>query len=195
MTTSVTSTPSVPELHRRSIEHLGHVVAAIGDDQWDAPTPCPDWSVRELLNHVVGENAWTAPLFSGQTMAEVGDRFDGDLLGDDPMAAWSRTAAEAVAATQAPGAMDRTVHLSFGDFPGHEYAMQLFSDMLIHSWDLARAIGADERLDPDLVAALATWFEGVADLYRQAGAVAPRPDVADAADTQTRLLADFGRSA
>ena len=72
--------------------------------------------------------------------------------------------------------MDRTVHLSFGDFPGREYAMQLFADMLIHGWDLARAIGADEQLDPELVAALAAWFADMADAYRAAGAVGPRPE-------------------
>jgi uncharacterized protein (TIGR03086 family) len=87
------------------------------------------------------------------------------------------------------------VHLSFGDFPGREYAMQLFADMLIHGWDLARAIDADDRLDPELVTALAAWFSGVADVYRQGGAVGPRPNVPEDADAQTKLLADFGRVA
>jgi uncharacterized protein (TIGR03086 family) len=91
--------------------------------------------------------------------------------------------------------MDRTVHLSFGDFPGREYAMQLFADHLIHAWDLARAIGADERLDAELVAACTTWFAPVEEAYRSAGAIADRPPVPDGADAQTRLLAMFGRLA
>jgi uncharacterized protein (TIGR03086 family) len=128
------------------------------------------------------------------TIAEVGDRFEGDLLGADPVSSWTTYAAGAIAAVHEPGAMDRTVHLSFGDFPGCEYAMQLFADMLIHSWDLARAIGADERLDPELVDVLAVWFADMADGYRAAGAVGPRPDIAVHSDAQTRLLADFGRS-
>ena len=53
--------------------------------------------------------------------------------------------------------MDRIVHLSFGDFPGREYTLQLFADHLIHAWDLARAIGAEERLDAGLVGACASW--------------------------------------
>jgi uncharacterized protein (TIGR03086 family) len=105
------------------------------------------------------------------------------------------TLVEQVDAVQQPGAMERIVHLSFGDFAGREYTMQLFADMLIHGWDLARAIGADERLDEDLVDALAVWFSGVVAMYRVGGAVAASPHVRDDADARTRLLAQFGRSA
>ncbi|HEU4399007.1 MAG TPA: TIGR03086 family metal-binding protein, partial [Actinomycetota bacterium] len=131
------------ELHRRATDAFGDRVHAIADDQWELPTPCSEWSVRQLVNHLVYENRWTAPIFAGRTIAEVGDRFEGDLLGDDPAAAWDDSAKEAVAAVTEQGATERTVHLSFGDVPGSEYAMQLFADHLIHGWDLARAIGAD----------------------------------------------------
>jgi len=189
-----TSTPDLPELYQRSVAHLGQLVQQVRDDQWAAPTPCREWSVRELVNHVTVENAWAPPLFAGRTIAEVGDQFDGDLLGADPVASWTTYAAGAIAAVRQPAAMARTVQLSFGDFPGREYAMQLFADMLIHSWDLARAIGADEQLDPELVGVLTVWFADMADGYRAAGAVGPRVDVADDSDAQTKLLADFGRS-
>ena len=96
---------------------------------------------------------------------------------------------------EADGAMGRIVHLSFGDFPGSEYTLQLFADHLIHAWDLARAIGADERLDTELVASCATWFGAVEDAYRSAGAIAARPPVPSDADAQTLLLARFGRQA
>jgi hypothetical protein len=91
--------------------------------------------------------------------------------------------------------MDRIVHLSFGDFPGSEYTLQLFADHLIHAWDLARAIGADELLDDELVASCATWFKAVEEAYRSAGAIAERPSVPGHADAQTLLLARFGRRA
>ena len=91
--------------------------------------------------------------------------------------------------------MDRIVHLSFGDFPGWEYTLQLFADHLIHAWDLARAIGADERLDAGLVVSCATWFETMEDGYRSAGAIAARPPVPDDADAQMVMLARFGRHA
>jgi len=102
---------------------------------------------------------------------------------------------KAVRAAEKDGAMDRIVHLSFGDFPGSEYAMQLFADHLIHAWDLARAIGAQEGLDAGLVESCATWFDAMEDAYRGAGAIGPRPPVAGDAGTQTLLLARFGRSA
>ena len=88
----------VIDLHRRTVEVFLERVEAIGDDQWADPTPCADWDVRALVNHVVGEDRWTAPLLGGSTIAEVGDRFDGDLLGADPAGSANDAAAEAVAA-------------------------------------------------------------------------------------------------
>ena len=185
----------VPAILRRASEEFGARVSQIGDEQWGAGTPDTEWNVRDLVSHVLSENLWAPPLFAGSTISEVGDRFDGDVLGPDPQRAWRTASGEALTAAAEPGAMDRTVHLSFGDFPGREYAMQLFADHLIHAWDLARAIGADERLDAELVEACTTWFAAMEDAYRSAGAIAGRPRVPDGADAQTRLLAMFGRQA
>jgi uncharacterized protein (TIGR03086 family) len=185
----------VVELHRRAIEAFGERVNAVAADQWDQPTPCAEWNVRQLVNHVVGENRWAVPLFAGRTVADVGDTLDGDLLGDDPQRAWATSANVALEAVARPGAMEEIVHLSFGDFPGHDYASQLFADALIHGWDLARATAGDERLDPELVKACAAWFSGWEEGYRSAGAVGPRPPVSEDADEQARLLGAFGRSA
>jgi uncharacterized protein (TIGR03086 family) len=184
-----------PEILRRGVGEFGARVAQIGGAHWDAATPDTEWNVRDLVAHVVAENLWAVPLFGGATIAEVGDQFEGDILGADPQRSWADASGPALRAADEPGAMQRTVHLSFGDFPGHEYAMQLFADHLIHAWDLARAIGADERLDPELVEACAAWFAGMEDGYRSAGAIAARPPVPDGADAQTRLLAMFGRQA
>jgi len=188
-------TTDVRDLYRRAQNTFGEHVHGVRADQWNSPTPCSEWDVRALVNHVLGEIRWAVPLFAGGTIAEVGDRFDGDLLGDDPVAAWDDAAPAAIAAVDAQGAMDGTVHLSFGDVPGSEYATQLFADLLIHGWDLARATGQDDRLDPELVAACAGWFAGMADAYRGAGAVGPRPAVPTDADPQAALLAEFGRLA
>jgi uncharacterized protein (TIGR03086 family) len=185
---------NVSDLYRRAVDEFGARVHAVRDDQWKASTPCSDWDVRTLVNHLVSENRWAPPLFAGRTIAEIGDRFEGDLLGDDPRATWDDSAGEAVAAVQDDGALERTVHLSFGDLPGREYALQLFADTLVHGWDLARAIGADERLEPELVDACAAWFAGVEEAYRGAGAIGPRPELPPHADAQTRLLAMFGRT-
>lgn len=182
-------------LFRRALDAFGASVHGVADHHWAMTTPCPDWDVRSLVNHLLFELRWAVPLLAGRTIAEVGDRFDGDLLGDDPAGRWDDAAREALAAVDDEGAMERTVHLSFGDFPGREYAMQLFADLLIHGWDLRVATGQDARLDPDLVNACAVWFAAVADGYRQAGAVGPRLEVPADAGPQERLLAAFGRPA
>lgn len=182
----------VRRLFRRAAKDFGRRVHDVKDDQWHSATPCTDWDVRVLVNHLVYEMRWAAPLFGGKTVAEVGDRFEGDLLGDNPGAAWDDAARGALAAVDAEGAMERTVHLSFGDFPGREYAMQLFTDLLIHGWDLARGAGQDERLDPELVEACAAWFTNVESFYRDSGAIGPR--VQTGPDEQSRLIGAFGRT-
>ena len=181
------------DLYRDSVQRFMDRVAEVRPDQWDAATPCAEWNVRELVNHVVGEQLWSVPLFAGATIAEVGDRFDGDLLGSDPI----KTAAEAGEAARAvvtePGAMERIVHLSFGDTPAEEYVSQLFADHLIHGWDLAVGIGADRTIDPAAVSALQDWFAQREDLYRGAGIIADRVDLPADASAQDRLIAAFGR--
>jgi len=185
----------IPAMFRAAVAEFDARIRQIGDHQWQAATPDEDWAVRDLVNHVAGEDLWAPPLLAGSTIAGVGNRFDGDVLGADPGAAWAAASAGAVRAVGEQGAMDRIVHLSFGDVPGREYTLQLFADHLIHAWDLARAIGADERLDAGLVASCATWFGAVEDAYRSAGAIAARPPVPGDADAQMVLLARFGRHA
>jgi uncharacterized protein (TIGR03086 family) len=186
----------VPALHRRAVEGFGERVRAVREQDWAKPTPCGGWDVRALVNHLVYEDRWTPEIFAGRTISEVGDRFEGDLLGENPQGAWSSASREAVTAVSDSGALERVVHLSFGDFPGSEYAMQLFADHLIHAWDLARGIGGDGRLDPELVEVCATWFTpAVERAYRGTGAIGPRIDLADGADAQAILLARFGRKA
>ncbi len=160
----------------------------------DLPTPCSGWTVRDLLRHLIIEARWTAPLLAGLTVAEVGDRLNAELDDHALLPAWREAIGSANAATLTDGATERTVRLSSGDVPGSEYLCQLTADYVIHSWDLAVAIGTDGRLDPGLVAAVGGWFTLRENMYRDAGATGPRPDVEHDADPQTRLLAMFGRS-
>lgn len=183
----------VPELYRRASAEFTRRAHGIGD-RWTAPTPCQGWDVRQLVHHLVEEERWAPPLFAGETIDEVGERLDGDLLGADAVASLEDAAAAALDAVQDAGAMQRTVHLSFGDVPGEEYALQLAADHLVHAWDLARATGGDEELDPDAVAAVREWFADREALYREAGAIGPRVLVPSDAGPQDDLLARFGRA-
>jgi uncharacterized protein (TIGR03086 family) len=183
------------EAFQRAAGTFGRHVHATRDDHWDLPTPCSDWDVRALVNHLVYETLWVPPLAGGATVAEVGDRFDGDQLGDDPKGAWDEAAREAVAAFELPGSMERTVHLSSADVPGEQYAFEVMSDLLVHGWDLATAIGADTRMDPELVEfAYRRWLPR-ADEMARSGAFGTRLQPPPGADRQTELLALFGRRA
>lgn len=178
-----------------ALDGFGQRLDLVDAAQWSAATPCADWDVRTLVNHVVGELLWVPPLLAGRTIAEVGDEFDGDILGDDPLVTWASAVAGALAAASQPGAQERTAHLSFGDFPGSEYLGQVVSDVIIHSWDLARAVGADDRLGAPLVEFVDSFLSPQIDAWRSAGAFGPAVDVAPDADVQDRLLAQTGRSA
>jgi uncharacterized protein (TIGR03086 family) len=187
----------VTDLHRRSVEGFStrvDALAGLSPDAWTGPTPCADWDVHQLLNHIVYEDLWTVPLMEGATIADVGDRYEGDLLGDDPLGAARAACDMAVTAAASGVVAGRTVHLSFGDVPADEYAYQLAADHIIHGWDLAVATGGDTSMDPDMVEALATWFAANEDAYRSAGAIGDRPGGdGGPGDAWSELLRAFGR--
>ena len=183
------------ELYRKAVDQFGGLVEQVRDDQWSSSTPCTEWDVRALVNHIVNENLWMPPLFEGKTIEEVGDRFDGDMLGEDPKQAWKQASEEAVGASAQPGALERTVHLSFGDFPGKEYLAQVLTDHVIHAWDLARGIGANDRLDAELIDFATHYLEPQVEAWRAGGAFGDEVKVKHSADAQTRLLGMAGRKA
>lgn len=178
-------------LYRRTVESWTDRILTVDPEQWTAGTPCVDWDVRALVNHVVGEDLWTEPLVQGSTIAEVGDRLDGDLLGADPRETALDAAQRATQAVAEALPKGGKVHLSYGDEDIAEYLAQLSADHLIHGWDLAAATGGNTDLDPELVADVAAWFAERENLYRSAGLIGDRAAAPD--DPQSQLLAAFGR--
>lgn len=179
-----------------ALEFFSQRVHAIRPGQWGAGTPCTEWSVRDLVNHLTVEQLWVPPLvLEGGTIEEQGDAFDGDVLGDDPVAAWDRAAAAAREAFHAPGAIDRTVHLSYGETPARDYCSQMTADAVVHGWDLSRGIGADERIPADLVAFTRREVAPYAGGLEQTGLFAAPVEPPPGADAQTELLALLGRRA
>ncbi|MDH2424097.1 TIGR03086 family metal-binding protein [Sphaerisporangium sp. TRM90804] len=177
------------ELHAIAMDEFGLRVAMVGAEQWKAPTPCADWDVRALVNHLLVEQLWVPSLLEGATVEEVGDRFDGDRLGEDPVASWTEAATAAHAAFAAPGALDREVTLSYGRTPARRYCMEMAADLAVHAWDLARALGVDERVDAGLMAAA---YDSLAP-YAGSDIFGPPVPVPQDADPQTRTLAVTGR--
>lgn len=154
--------------------------------------------MRTLVHHLLYEQRWVPPLFDGLTIEQVGDRFEGDLMGDDA-SSWPGLLASSIEQAHAvvaqPGALGRTVHLSFGDASGQEYVLQLTADLAIHAWDLARATGQNEGLDPDVVAVMLPWAEANAELLTASGMFGSRIDVGPDASDDARLLGLLGRRA
>ncbi|MFJ7778929.1 TIGR03086 family metal-binding protein [Streptomyces yangpuensis] len=182
------------ERHAEALRLFGERVRDIKNGQWDAPTPCTEWTVRDLVNHVTGEQLWIPPLITeGRTVEEVGDAFSGDVLGDDPVAAWDRASGAAHAAFAASGALERTVQLSYGPARGSAYCSELTADCVVHTWDLCRGIGADDRLPDTLVEFSIKEVMPYADGLAASGMYAEPVEVPAGADAQTRLLAMVGR--
>ncbi len=188
-------TKDIAELFRRANDAFGDKVHAVRDDQWANTTPCTEWNVRMLANHLIAENLWIPPLLDGKTIEDVGDRFDGDVTGQDPKATWDQAAKETNEAVAQEGAMERTVHLSYGDVPGERYLSEVFCDLVVHGWDLARAIGADEAMDPELLDACFDIGVPIVKKWKAFGMFGPEIEPPPGADRQTELLALYGRVA
>jgi uncharacterized protein (TIGR03086 family) len=181
------------DAHGQAMAHFDRAVHAVRPDQWQAPTPCTEWSVRKLVNHLVYEQLWAPPLLAGATVAEVGDRFDGDVLGDDPVATWQTASAAARAAFTEPGVLDRDVHVSWGKIPAQEYGWQMTIDFAVHGWDLATAVGLPIALGDELAGAVLAQIEPQVATWQGMGVFAPPVPVAPDADQQTKLVALLGR--
>lgn len=182
----------IVELFAESIGRFADQVDEIGEDQWDAPTPCAEWDVHALVDHVCNEQLWAPHLVAGETIDQVGDRYDGDCLGDDPKGTFRR-AVEGSTAAFAGADLDATVHLSFGDVPCRIYLEQMLTDAEVHGWDLAKGLGEAAELEPETASFLLPTMEAQEELIRSTGVFGSAVPVRDDADDEARLLALLGR--
>ncbi len=134
-------------MHRRAQQVFAEVAAQVGNGDLDTSTPCSQWSVLDLLGHVLEGNQATVSRLGGSALPLP----DGDRAQQHAVAA--DRAHEAFAA---PGALDRTVQLGFGEIPVVVFAAIRSGDLYAHAWDLATALGTSTDLDPELGAAVMT---------------------------------------
>ena len=184
----------LPEVHARALDNTRGIVAGVQRSQFGDPTPCDDWDVATLLAHIVEGNLWVTPLVSGETIEEVGDRLDGDVLGDDFVAAYDRSSTGAATAFRGEGAMDAPCAVSYGPVPGSVYCGHRLIDVLVHGWDVAKATGGNTVLPADLVDACLEVVEPQLDMLAGSGAYGSDHHVPEGASPQVRLLALLGRS-
>ena len=165
----------------------------VGPDDWQRPTPCSEWDVRALVNHVVGGNRRYTMLLRGASVASVDRTRTVDHLGADPRAAFTTTAGELAAVFREDGALDRIAHHPIGDRTGADLLAMRVLDVTVHAWDLARALGADEALDPDAVEFALAHAE-VIEAGRDHGSFATPNGRPTGSSPQARLLHLAGRS-
>lgn len=170
---------------------LGTVVDSIGSAAWDAPSPCSDWTVRAVLNHLTSEHRWAPHLLRGESLEQVGARYRGDLLGQDPAGAWRRAVAGSMLAF---GSAEPAtpVHVSFGQISTREYASQMLVDLTVHAWDLARGAGVPYVEVPEAVEAAVAYERPRVRSHAAAGVFGP-PVPTTSESRVDRLVALLGR--
>ena len=172
------------------------VLANVTPEQLDLPTPCASWQVRNIINHLVGLTHWFATgITTGVTPPQPDETnyADGDFL-----TAYDGGIQDSLAAFNAPGALDRTVKLPFGEFPGTMFLALATNDTFTHGWDVAKATGQSTDLNRELAEqVLAQARAAIPDQFRGADGTAPFGpivEVAAAAPAADRLAGFLGRT-
>jgi uncharacterized protein (TIGR03086 family) len=182
----------VKDLFKETTAAASGVIVRIQPAQLHNPTPCTKWDLRSLLGHMTYEMSWVPDLLAGKTIKAVGDKYEGDLLGDDPLEAWGRALAAAVAAVE-KAHLTKTVHLSYGDFSAEHYIWESASDMLIHGWDVSKSIGHPLTFDTKVAAAVYEHMLPRAAEFQGSGLFGEVVPTKEDDAIQTKLLAFYGR--
>jgi len=179
------------------VEQLGRafdaVAALIGNiraDQWSAPTPCPDWTVRQVVNHLIGMNRVFTALLAGQLPPP---RPSADHVEADPACAYRDSATALQAAFCRPGVLERTYHGPLGTATGAERLQIRLYDLLAHGWDLAQATEQPAGLPDDLAEQALAFARTQLTGQARPGRFGPAQSVAEQAPAIERLAAFLGR--
>lgn len=177
------------ERYRKVTATFTQRVREVPADAWENPAPCEGWVARDVVRHLVD---WLPSYFCERWRIVIREHPSVD---EDPLAAWEAVAAAFAAAFDDPAVAQRVVE---GTPMGPQTFEDCFNaigtnDIFLHTWDLARAAGLDERLDPDEVHEMLAGMEPWDEALRSSGHYGPRVEVPPDADEQTRLIAFIGR--
>ena len=181
-------------MYGRALERTREVVAGTRADQLGDQTPCTDWNVHALLNHIIGGCLSVAAGAKGEKeqMSEDIDRVQGDHL-----AAYDRAAQAALEAFKQEGALEKSFTMPWGETPGAAALSLAIADATVHGWDLARATGQNMDIDDDIAEAV---YEATSSMmqpkgnYPRGDSFAEPVDVGDDAPPPDRMLAYLGRT-
>jgi uncharacterized protein (TIGR03086 family) len=173
-------------LYRAATERAIVLLDAVCPEQLGAPTPCSEWAVQQLIDHLVAGTEYLMSAAEGRDPVPLPDAAAADFRSG---------VTSVLVALKVPGVIDKSCISPLGfEWPVSAAVAGTFMDVLIHTWDLARATGQDEKLDPALVDACTTMFlPDMPERGRAAGIVGPAVEVGNDASAQDRLLAAMGR--
>jgi len=179
----------VQDVYRRASQGFDAAVRSVTPDQWSAPSPCEQWKARDVVAHVVeGHRGVIAGAKGGEAAPLAAD--------EDPGRAWEEASRALDQITGEPETLAKEIDGPAGKMPvGQVIGQFVTMDTLVHTWDLARAVGADERLDEDLVRRTYEIMKPMDAMIRQPGVFGPRLEPPAGADLQTQFLCFLGRRA
>ncbi len=186
------------DLYQRAITRAKEVVAHIRQDQIDSPTPCTEWNVHAVINHLIGGAELTTAGLLGNAFEFAPGTAESSYIAEtyaDKLSKAYQVESDAVlAAAGQSGALERVVPTIFGDMSMSQFLMAIATDQLVHTWDLAKATGQDATLDPTLVAVVYPMLKsGFGEMGRQGGFIGPEVPVSDSAGLQEKMLGYMGR--
>ncbi|MET0779854.1 MAG: TIGR03086 family metal-binding protein [Candidatus Saccharimonadales bacterium] len=179
-------------LFETALDAAEDVMRQISPNMVALPTPCAEWNLQQLLNHLYNELAWVPELLAGKTIKQVGDALDGDLVGDDPQHTWRAYADAARAATQNVPP-EKVVHLSYGNVPAADYLNEMAGEVVVHVWDVAQAIGHKFTISEELAEEVYEQTKNKAAEWRKLGLLGEPKLISPVANTEAKLLSLFGR--
>lgn len=176
----------------RAMKTTYGVVTGITRDEFGSETPCPEWNVRDLLNHVIATFEAIAAGAEGQVL----DRTATDYTADDHVAAYEAATARALEALSAPGAMGKTFAMPWGESPGQMVLGMTIADTAVHGWDLARATGQEYTADDDVAEAVYGMTKGMMEpqgMFPRGTSFGPPVEVPPDASIQDKMVTYLGR--
>ena len=185
------------ELFLQSDAALRSVIDRIRPEQLALPAPA-GWSraenptLRDILGYHAFDESWVPDVLAGRTIEEVGDSHAGDLLGDDPIGSYDRINDLATAAVVAHDDPAAVAHLSYGDFTVGEALEHMSIYRAFQAWSIAKFIGLDYSLPPELVEGLWERVMPSVEAWRSIGVFGPEVEVPADADRETQLLGKTG---
>jgi uncharacterized protein (TIGR03086 family) len=179
----------IADRYRRLSGHFADLIAAVPDDRWSSPSPCDDWTAVQVVQHVVDtQSQFRGFVGRGPTGAPP--------AADGPAASWQAASQVMQADLDDAATAEQTFEGFFGPSTFEDSVDRFVNfDLVVHGWDLARATGGDEHLEPDDIELVRAKAESFGDQLHTSGVCKPAIDVPGDADEQTRLLAMLGRRA